>query len=205
MSIAKTPRRRLASGGLIVAVLAVLAAGSFVVWQNQRDDGVQSTATGPGPTTLATVDPNAPPELKTTGEDWDGIVRSILGYQSWLFTHPQPQLLDNIFLPTYSGYSDGKLGLTNLATKGWRYDPEFRPATVTLARLFERPRPDMAVVFVRSFDPPNRAVDPAGKVVLDTPGAGDVSVLWTLRNGVGGDARWKVDKVTAFTDTPPKP
>ena len=205
MSIAMTPRRRLASGVLIVAVLAVLAAGSFVVWQDGRDGGAQRTATGPGPTSPVSIDPNAPPELRTTGEDWDGIVRSILGYQDWLFTHPKPELLDNIMLPTFSQYQDHKLGLTNLATKGWRYDPEYRPATVTLIRLFERPRSDMAVVFVRTFGFPARIVDPAGKVIQDTPGVGDVSVLWTLKNSVGGDARWKLDKVTPFTDAPPKP
>lgn len=202
MSISLTPRRRLATGGLIVAALAVLAAASVVVWQRGDDNGSTAQTAGSGPTT--TLDPNAPPALNTTGEDWDGIVRSILGYQAWLFTHPRPELLDNIFLPSYSAYADSKLGLTNLATKGWRYDPEFRPGTLQVVRLFDRPQADVAVVFVRSFDPPNKVIDPSGNVVLDSPGAGDTSVLWTLRRTSTSDAQWKVDKVTPFTGTPPK-
>lgn len=202
MSIA-TPRRRLATGSLVVALLAVFTAAGFVAWQ-RGDDGSTEGSTGPGPTTTALAG-DVPPVLNTTGEDWDAIVRSIVDYQAWLFTHPKPELLDNIFLPSYSGYADGKLGLTNLATQGWRYDPEFRPATVQLVRLFERPRADVAVVFVRSFDPPNRIVEQSGKVVLDSPGAGDTSVLWTLKRDTDRDTGWKVDQVTPFSGTAPRP
>lgn len=197
-------RRRLVIGGLLVAVLAVLAAGSFVVLDGSGDDGDQGAAATSGTVTTVVDASSSPPELKNTGEDWDQIVRSIFNYQSWLFTHPKPELLENVMLPSYDAFADHKLGLTNLATKGWRYDPQFRPSTVELVRLQDRPRPDVAVVFVRNFDPPNRVVDSAGKVVLDSPGAGTASVLWTLQREPVSSAKWRIAKVTAFTDQPPR-
>ena len=198
-------RRRLAIGGLVVAVLAVLAAGSFVVIEGRGDDGGQGAAPAPGAVTTV-VDPSStPPELRNTGEDWDQIVRSISQYQAWLFTHPKPELLDNIMLRSYENYGFFEQGLTNLATKGWRYDPPFRSATTQLVRLQDRPRPDLAVVFVRSFDPPNRVVDPAGQVVLDSPGAGEASVLWTLKREPVSDSRWRIEEVNSFTEAPPRP
>ena len=197
-------RRRLAIGGLVVAVLAVLAAGSFVVLDGRGDDGGRGAAPAPGAATTAVDTSSTPPELRNTGEDWDQIVRSIFNYQSWLFTHPRPELLENIMLPSYDAFADHKLGLSNLATKGWRYDPQFRPSTVEVVRLQDRPRPDVAVVFVRNFDPPNRVVDPAGKIVLDSPGAGTASVLWTLQREPASSAKWRIAKVTGFTDQPPR-
>jgi hypothetical protein len=198
-------RRRLAIGGLVVAVLAVLAGGSFVVLEGRGDDGGQGAAPAPGVVTTVVDASGSPPELRNTGEDWDQIVRSIFDYQAWLFTHPSPELLENVMLPSYDAFADHKLGLTNLATKGWRYDPQFRPSAVELVRLQDRPRPDVAVVFVRNFDPPNRVVDPAGKVVLDSPGAGTASVLWTLQREPASSSRWRIAKVTGFTDQPPRP
>lgn len=200
-----SPRRRFAIGGLIVAVLAVLAAGSFMLIDGRDDHGAQETMAGSQPATTMVDTSSSPPVLTNTGEDWGQIVRSIFNYQSWLFTHPKAELLDNIMLRSYNAFADHQLGLTNLATKGWRYEPQFRPSTVELVRLHERPRPDLAVVFVRNFDPPNRIVDPTGKVVLDSPGAGTVSVLWTLQREPASNAQWRIAKVTPFTDQPPRP
>jgi hypothetical protein len=190
-------------GLLIVAVLAILAGGSFVVLH--RDGGNGKAATGTSAVTTVVAASDVPPELKNTGEDWDQIVRSIFNYQAWLFTHPRPELLDNIMLPSYDGYADHQLGLTNLVTKGWHYDPQYRPSTVELTRLQDRPRPDLAVVFIRNSDPPNRVVDGTGKVILDSPGAGTASVLWTLQRDPPSNQHWRIAKVTVLTDQPPPP
>jgi hypothetical protein len=194
----------LAAGGLIVAVLALLAAGSFVVIRDRSGSGGQDAVGGAGTSTTVVDTSSSPPELKNSGEDWDQIVRSISQYQSWLFVHPNPALLDNIMLRSYDGYAQHQLGLTNLATKGWRYDPPFRPITVDLVRLQDRPRPDLAVVFVRSTSPANRVVDANGAVVQDSPALGQVSVLWTIQREPATDPHWRVAKVTSVTDQPPR-
>lgn len=203
MSIALSPRRRLATGGLIVAVLAVLAAGSFVVLQRERDPGThERTLTGPGPTTV-TADPNKPPTLDNTGEDWDGIVRSIVAYEHWLFTHPNPDLLISTEVPSYKFFADRQLGLRNLATKGWRYDPPRQLLTVELVRFQRRTADNVALVFVRfGPTPATRVVDPAGSVVLETPETPPNAVVWTLVREPATDAHWRLFKVTPFTDQP---
>jgi predicted lipid-binding transport protein (Tim44 family) len=183
MSIALSPRRRLATGGLIVAVLAILAVGSFVVLSGAGgDDDSPQRATGGAPPTAAPADPAAsPPELKNTGEDWDQIVRSIVAYEHWLFTHPNPDLLVNTELPTNDFFDDRQLGLRNLATKGWRYDPPKQPLPVELVRMQHRLADNVVTVFVRfGPTPATRVVDSAGKVVQETPETPPNPVVWTL-------------------------
>lgn len=202
MSVSLSPRHRLGTGMLLVAVLVVAAVASVVAWQRSgADDDVAGSSGISG--VASTVPADSPPPLQNTGEDWDAIVRSIFGYQAWLFTHPRPELLENIMLPSYEDFDQHRLGLSNLATKGWRYEPQFRPATVEVVRLHDRPRPDLAVVFVRSFHPPNRIVDPSGAVIVDSPGAGDAAVLWTLQREPSQRAEWRLARVTAFTADPP--
>jgi hypothetical protein len=199
-------RRRLAIGGLVVAVLAVLAGGSFVVLEGRGDDDSQGTAPAPGVVTTVVDASGSPPELRNTGEDWDQIVRSIYAFEHWLYVHPQnAHLLERTELPSFPGFADRQLGIRNLATKGWRYDPPRRPVNVELVRLQDRPRADIAVVFVRSFDPPNRVVDATGAVIVDSPGSGTASVLWTLQREPASDSRWRIAKVTPFSQEPPRP
>jgi hypothetical protein len=148
---------------------------------------------------------SSPPELKNTGEDWDQIVRSIYAFEHWLYLHPnRDDLLAKTELPSYSGFPDRLAGLRNLATKGWRYDPPRQPVTVELVRLQDRPRPDLAVVFVRATIPHNRIVDTAGQVVVDDPGATSATVLWTLQRDPASDLHWRLSKVTAVSSELPR-
>lgn len=118
MSIAMSPRRRLATGGLIVAVLAILAVGSLVVINGRGDDGGEDTASGGAAPTTVVATADAPPELRNTGEDWDQIVRSIYAFEHWLYLHPdRSELLMRTELPSFAGFADAQLGLRNLATK----------------------------------------------------------------------------------------
>lgn len=146
MSISLSPRNRLATGVLVVAMLVITAVASVVMWQRTGGNDVAGSGAIPAP---ASTIAGSPPPLHNTGEDWDAIVRSIFGYQAWLFTHPRPELLENIMLPSYDGFDEHRLGLANLATKGWRYDPQFRPARVagdgkrSRRRAYRRDRPEM--------------------------------------------------------------
>ncbi len=204
MSIALSPRRRLASGALIVAVLAALAVGSFVVFEARSDDTAERTTAGPPVTAQPANTAVPPPELKTTGEDWDQIVRSIVAYRHWLYAHnPDPELIAKIEVPSYNFFADDQLGLRNLATKGWRYDPPRQPANVELVRFRFRDADNVASVFVRfGPTPANRVVDGAGKVVLESPETPANAVVWTLVREPASDPHWRLLKVTPFTDRP---
>ena len=196
-----------------IAVVMVATLGVGVVWLYFiRDDGSGSSASGPtGVTapssTAGEVVPTGnepPPRLENDSEDWDRVVRSIVAYRHWLYTHPNPDLLVNIEVPSYSLFSEDQLGLRNLATKGWRYDPPRQPLPVELVRLHQRDAPHIAIVFVRfGPTPPLRVVDPAGRVVQDSPGAPAGAVLWTLVREPATDRHWRLFKVTPFTSSQP--
>lgn len=185
--------------GLILALMAVGMAAVLV--QRANTDGGGATAASPpaaSPASPATAAPtDKPPALVNTGEDWDAIVRSMVAYSDWLYLHPMPELLDTYSLPSNPSYADTKLALTNLATKGWRYDPPRAAATVEIVRLNSRINPTAAAVFVRFGPAPQyRVVDQSGAEVANKPAtAVGNSVIWTLAQK---DGRWYLADVDAL-------
>ena len=187
------------------AVLAIFAVLIGVIgWGviSRRGDGDQKAvpagpsgaSTTPGPTAPKATD--QPPTLVNTGEDWDAIVRSIVAYRDWLGLHPRPELLDEILLPAHKEYANTKLGLTNLATKGWRYDPVPAPVTIERVSLGTRLSATKVSLVVRYGPAPQyRVVDQAGNVVYDTPATQDGNtVVWTLAQ-TAGDPRWRIEDI----------
>jgi len=112
-------------------------------------------------------------------------------------TAASPELVDTYSLPSNPSYADTKLALTNLATKGWRYDPPRAAATVEIVRLNSRINPTAAAVFVRFGPAPQyRVVDQSGAEVANKPAtAAGNSVIWTL---VQKDGRWYLADVDAL-------
>jgi hypothetical protein len=190
--------------GLILALIAMGLVAVLVQRANNNDDGgaTAASSTPSTPSTPATsVSTGArvdqPPAIVNTGEDWDAIVRSMVAFSDWLYLHPNPDLLDRFQLPSVPGYADTKLGLSNLATKGWRYDPPRRPVTVEIVRLNNR-GPAMAAVFVR-FGPAQqyRVVDRAGNEVANKPATTvGSSVIWTLY--MQPDGKWLLGDMDAL-------
>ena len=188
----------------VLAIFAVLIGA--IAWGviSRRGDGDQK-AVPAGPSGAPTAQPSTPgvgdqpPTLVNTGENWDAIVRSIVAYRDWLRTHPRPELVDEIMLPALSGYSDTKLGLTNLATKGWRYDPLPAPVTVERVTLGTRLSATKVSVVIRYGPAPHwRVVDPAGNVISDSPATADGnSVVWTLAQSPG-DPRWRIEDIDSL-------
>ena len=186
----------------VLAIFAVLIGA--IAWGviSRRGDGDQKAVPAGPSGAPATAQPSAtnataqPPVLVNTGENWDAIVRSIVAYRDWLGTHPRPELLDEIMLPALSGYADTKLGLTNLATKGWRYDPPPAPVIVERVTLGTRMSPTKVSLVIRYGPAPHyRVVDSAGKVVDEIPATADGnSVVWTLAQ-TAGDPRWRLEDV----------
>ena len=88
------------------------------------------------------------------------------------------------------------MGLTNLATKGWRYDPPRESAPVEIVRLNNRVNATTSAVFVRFGPAPHyRVVDQSGAEVANIPPTttGN-SVIWTLR--MTADSHWRLADVT---------
>ena len=190
------------SGGRTVILAIVFVAlvagivGLVVTRGSDRDDTPTQAATGSVPTTAVTAQPDQPPKLVNTGEDWDTIVRSIVAYKDWLLLHPRPELLDEIELPTYNKHADNKLGIQNLATKGWRYDPPPEPLLVQRVSVTTRMSANRVGLAIRFGPSPHyRVVDSSGNVVFDQPAAADGSTVeWTLAR-TPTDPRWRVEDV----------
>ena len=169
MSSSPSQRSRTALGIGIVVVLAVVVVGSFIVFGGGGDDGGDTV---PATTAPPVVDPNAPPELRNTGEDWDTIVRSIVSYRHWLFTHPDPALLASIrgaqlraVSPTVSWDSRTWRPRAGVTTR------RVNALTVELVQLRERVADNVAILFIRFGPTPAiRVVDRAGEVIQDSPG-----------------------------------
>ncbi|MDP1807758.1 MAG: hypothetical protein Q8K72_21450 [Acidimicrobiales bacterium] len=186
----------------VLAIFAVLiGAIAWGVISRSGDGDPKTTPAGPSgvPATAQPSTPGVadqPPTLVNTGENWDAIVRSIVAYNDWLYLHPRPELLDEIMLPAHKEYADTKLGLTNLATKGWRYDPPRLPVIVERVTLGTRLSATKASVVVRYGPAPQyRVVDQAGKVIADSPATADGNtVVWTLAQ-TPGDPRWRLEDI----------
>lgn len=184
----------------VLAIFAVLIGA--IAWGviSRRGDGDQrAVPAGPGATATPPSTPGVadkPPALVNTGENWDAIVRSIVAYNEWLYLHPRPELLDSIMLPAHKEYADTKLGLTSLATKGWRYDPQPSPVAVQRVTLGTRLSATKVSLVIRYGPAPQyRVVDQTGKVISDSPATADGnSVVWTLAQSPG-DPRWRLEDV----------
>lgn len=197
-----------------IATVMVAVLGTATIWLYFfRDDGAPGVRSGASPEastpqpTISAGTPatsptgDKPPTLQNDSEDWDKVVRSIAAYRHWLYTHPNPDLLANIEVPTYEGFADDQLGLRNLATKGWRYEPPRQPLPIELVRFNRRDANNVVLVFVRfGTTPAIRVVDPAGKVVQDSPSAPPSAALWTLVREPATDTHWRLFKVNPLAN-----
>jgi len=197
-----------------IATVMVAVLGTATIWLYFfRDDGAPGVRSGVSPgtstpqPTISASPPSTsptgdkPPTLENDSEDWDKVVRSIAAYRHWLYTHPNPDLLANIEVPTYEGFADDQLGLRNLATKGWRYDPPRQPLPIELVRFNRRDANNVVLVFVRfGTTPAIRVVDASGKVVQDSPSAPPSAALWTRVREPATDTHWRLFKVNPLAN-----
>lgn len=189
---------------ILAVVFVALVAGiaGLVVTRGSDDsshDGVQgATGTLPAVSTVP-AQSDQRPALLNTGEDWDTIVRSIVRFSEWLKLHPNPELLDEYTVPTHKDYADTKLGLTNLATKGWRYDPVPAPVTVERVSVTTRMSPTRVGLAIRFGPAPQyRVVDQAGNEVYNQPSTNGNTVEWTLARTPADNPHWRVEAVLAL-------
>ncbi|MDQ6724979.1 MAG: hypothetical protein M3066_02215 [Actinomycetota bacterium] len=184
---------------ILIGVALVGGLASLLVTRHSgstaaRGGGPGATVSQPQTTPATTpAQSDRPPPLLNTGEDWNAIARSIIAYNDWLHVHPHPELLDQIMVPTDKDYADTKLGLTNLATKGWHYDPALPPTDVQHVEVSTRISPTRVGVVIKLGPAPQfRVVDPTGKVIQDTPATTDGNLVeWTLVQSPG-DPHWRL-------------
>ncbi len=182
-------RTRLAVGIAIPVLLAIVLAVLLLQGRDPADEAapvvtVAPTTTLPPPTTAQI----APP--KATGEDWLAIMRDILSFRHSLYENPQPNLLDQIYDSRCPCYAHEHQILSDLKSRGWRYNDE--GVEVLKAKLLARARnkpSDVAVeVFVRSRV--QILLNKADEVVKRTPASSPAYQDYELIRG--SDGRWRV-------------
>ena len=184
--------RRFAVALSITAVLA--AAGCSDGGDGTPDSTTTSKATTDSTTTTAsdatttTATADQVPDPATRGEDFNDVFREILGFETWVFEHPDVKQLDVIYTgeanirPKVQGF------LQNLVDKGWRYDDE-GPVVHSVA-VERRIDPVNVLLKVETSHGSQRVVDAGGKLVEETAGWPRRREQYLLKQG--DDGRWRI-------------
>jgi hypothetical protein len=147
-----------------------------------------TTTTASGPTRRArfTCDGTPPPRVRDTGTDHVEIYRSLDAYRTWLAEHhPDPTLIDRVWLPETSIHEDWRGHLADLQRHRvcW-VEPGYR-SEVRVASVL----PNKVTLLVDAYIPVVELVDGTGTVVDRVTEARRASHIVMMRR-VGG--RWRI-------------
>ena len=125
--------RRVAAGALTLALVVALVV---VLWP-EAEDPIEPTRTFAAPSTdpasevtpSETPTPTATPSLAvptpdTTGRDFDRIFREIVQFRDWIYAHPNPDLIDLIYMTDCPCSTEAKAELRELIRAGFHFDDE---------------------------------------------------------------------------------
>ena len=182
-------RSRLAAAIAIPLLLALGLAFTFLQGRHPTGDAATTTvapATSipPPPTTSK---PNPP---KATGEDWLAIMSDILTYRHYLYEHPQPNLLTQIYDKRCPCFAQERNALADLQRRGWKYNDQ--GVKVLSAKLLGRAATNRSIVAVEvvSRTPQATLTDRAGRIVQRRRSSGLMKTAYQLLQG--GDGRYRV-------------
>lgn len=183
----------------IAGILLVLSAG--LVWQlTGRDDSagdlvtptsVARSAPAASSVTPPQLDPATPPQVVTTGEDFDAIVRSHKALENWVYQFdPDPRwapvLVDPGFIDEVGGFQRVRNSLALLQAAGQRHEVgRLRTLKVDVS---SRVNEDHVLVYVVLEASPGRIIAADGTAVEDLPGLPPTGYMeqWLRRD----DGQW---------------
>ncbi len=164
-------------------------------------EGEATTAPPAEPTEHAEQDPGpfAPPDEPPpalddlVGEDFLAMRRTHEAYRNWLYSHPDPDLLANIYHPDCECYRDQRALLDQYQQLGRWWIGE--PTVVRSVEVLDHFDPDTLVLRVVLHNPGGQLIDAAGTVLDEAPRANineddvffrdDSASPWLLRDFVG--------------------
>jgi hypothetical protein len=175
-----------------IAIPVLLAIGLALTFLQGRHPTGQAAPTTVAPTTSpppppTTSKPNPP---KATGEDWLAIMSDILTYRHYLYEHPQPNLLSQIYDKRCPCFTQERNTLAALQRRGRRYKDQ--GVEVLQAKLLGRAKGKPSDVAVETLVRTRTQVlvDADGQVVKRVGGTGPTFQDYELIRGP--DGRWRV-------------
>ncbi|HZD68687.1 MAG TPA: hypothetical protein VFA45_07155 [Actinomycetes bacterium] len=185
-------RSRIAAAIAIPVLLALGLAFTFLQGRHPAGEATPTTAAPsssipPPPTTSK---PNPP---KATGEDWLAIMSDILTYRHYLYEHPQPNLLSQIYDKRCPCFAQERNTLADLQRRGLKYTDQ--GVKVISAKLLGRGtgRPASVALDVVERVFAQVLVDRNGKIVQKRAGSAARTTTYELVQGE--DSRWRVSFV----------
>lgn len=176
----------------LVAILAGLAVGLTVVLV-QRGGGSDIADRAPASTVPSGTPVPPRPELRTTGEDFDAIVRSVDELSDWVYEYdPDPRYAALFDDPRCECYQTTEAALQSLKVSGQHHDsPGVRVHEVAVRR---RASDHQVTLYVVIEGLPGSIVDRDGTVVQQRPTLPPTGLLeeWVR----GPDGRWRTLDVT---------
>ena len=181
-------RSRLLAAVAIPVLLAIGLALTFFQGRHPTSGAAPTTVAPPTstPSPPTTSKPNPP---KATGEDWLAIMSDIITYRHYLYEHPQPDLLANIYDKRCPCFAQERQALADLQRRGLRYTDQ--GMKVLSAKLLGRAAANQSIVAVEvvSQVPQQTLIDYAGKIVQQSPGSGPRKTAYQLLRSADGRYR----------------
>jgi hypothetical protein len=182
-------RSRLVAAVAIPVLLAIGLALTFLQGPRPTSETTPTSVAPPTsiPSTPTTSKPNPP---KATGEDWLAIMSEILTYRHYLYEHPQPNLLTNIYDKRCPCFAQERQALTDLQRRGLRYTDQ--GVKVVQAKLRGRGLGNSSIVAIESIvqNAQQVLVDRDGKILQRKAASGPTKMTYELARGA--DGRWRV-------------
>ncbi|MGH9107382.1 MAG: hypothetical protein ACRDZX_16460 [Acidimicrobiales bacterium] len=180
-----------------------MTAGTAVPWSPTSPDSLVGDSGNPADWPAAQAKP--PSLAGAYGTNMIKAIVTLIRYEDWVWSHPNPTLVDNYMVPGGNVYSDELKVVTQLVRKGWHTDPS--PSEIDWVGVTVLPAPlrliNGKIAYVNghiAYKPASvnivirqrvdRYLNNQDQTVGHTPGGGKAAFSVTLNQGT--DGQWKI-------------
>ena len=207
-------RRWVAAAAVVLAACSGGGSPSAGDDPSTTDGGGATTTTAADTTTTGsttsttlprdgtTLDLPTPPVLRTGGEDFGSIIDQMVFYIAWVYHHPDPALVSNVYVENSPAWETSRAGVQAYVDRGVKDRGE--PTVVSDVRVLETIDANHVVVYAVFTVPPYNVVSVStGEVVEHRPGRAATGWSYELvRDGADPNGHWLVVNRTDLGELP---
>ncbi len=155
-------------------------------------DATGTTSSTSLPRDGETLDLPTPPALRTGGEDFASIIDQMVFYIGWVYHHPDPALVSNVYVENSPAWTASRQGVQDYVDRGVKDQGE--PTAVSNVKVLSTIDANHIVVYAVFTVPPYDVVDAGtGAVVEHRPGRPPAGWSYELvRDPNDPNAHWLV-------------